>query len=270
MASTLVRAQRRSLISRYPVPAFFVIAYAFSWTIGGLLVADRQGALSVPQGLHYVSAFGPALAAFVVTAAVSGPAGLADLWRRVARADVGGRWWLIGLGVPLAFGLVAIAVYALSNGALPAPGLFGRVDYLGDIGAPAALALWIATYGFGEEIGWRGFAFHRMASGGWLRAAAIIGVLWGLWHLPFFFYKENFIALGVGGFAGYMVSITMGSILLSWIYLGSGHSILLVALWHGLFDFVTASPVAEGTGSAIISAVVIAWVILIMRRAARR
>jgi hypothetical protein len=138
MASTLVRAQRRSLISRYPVPAFFVIAYAFSWTIGGLLVADRQGALSVPQGLHYVSAFGPALAAFVVTAAVSGPAGLADLWRRVARADVGGRWWLIGLGVPLAFGLVAIAVYALSNGALPASGLFGRVDYLGDKRRPSA------------------------------------------------------------------------------------------------------------------------------------
>jgi len=64
------------------------------------------------------------------------------------------------------------------------------VDYLGDIGAPAALALWIATYGFGEEIGWRGFAFHRMASGGWLRAVAIIGVLWGLWHLPFFFYAD--------------------------------------------------------------------------------
>ncbi len=108
-----------------------------------------------------------------------------------------------------------------------------------------------------------------MASGGWLQAAALIGVLWGLWHLLYFFYEQNFIAPGVGGFAGYIISITMGSILLSWIYRGSGHSILLVALWHGLFDFVTASPVAEGTGSAIISGVVIAWVILIVRRAVR-
>jgi hypothetical protein len=90
-----------------------------------------------------------------------------------------------------------------------------------------------------------------------------------LWHLPYFFYKDNFIALGVGGFIGYIVSITMGSILLSWIYRGGGHSILLVALWHGLFDFVSASPVAEGTGNAIISGVVIVWVILILRRAAR-
>jgi membrane protease YdiL (CAAX protease family) len=258
-----------SLISRYPVPAFFIVAYAFSWTIGGLMVAGYHGAVSVPKGLHYISAFGPAIAAFVVTAIVGGQAGLADLWRRIVRADIGGRWWLIGLGTPLALGLAAVVVYTLSNGALPGPALFGEVDYLGNIGVPAALALWIATYGFGEEIGWRGFAFHRMAPGGWLRAAAIIGVLWGLWHLPYFFYKENFIALGVGGFVGYIISITMGSILLSWIYRGSGHSILLVALWHGLFDFVSASPVAEGAGSAIISGVVIVWVIFILRRAAR-
>jgi len=179
MTPAPIEAHRGNLIGRYPIPAFFVIAYAFSWTIGGLLVADRQGALSVPQGLHYISAFGPAIAALIVTAVVGGRAGLADLLRRIVRADVGGRWWLIGLGVPLALGLVAVVVYALSNGALPELGLFGTVDYLGDIGVPAALALWIATYGFGEEIGWRGFAFHRMASGGWLQAAALIGVLWG-------------------------------------------------------------------------------------------
>jgi CAAX amino terminal protease family. len=260
---------RQNLIQRYPIPAFFVIAYAFSWTIGGLLIADHHGAVSVPKSLHYVSAFGPAAAALIVTAIISGRAGLADLWRRVVRVNVGWRWWLIGLATPLALGLAAVIVYALSSGALPELGLFGEVDYLGSIGVLAALALWIATYGFGEEIGWRGFAFHRMEQGGWVRAAVIIGVLWGLWHLPYFFYKENFIALGAGGFVGYIASITMGAILLSWMYRGSGHSILLVALWHGLFDFVSASPVAEGTGSAIISGVVIVWVIAILRRAAR-
>ena len=269
MTTYVTEMNRQNLISRYPVPAFFVIAYAFSWAIGILLVADYQGAVSVPKSLHYISAFGPTIAAFIVTAMISGRAGLADLWRRIVRANVGWRWWLIGLGTPLALGGAAVIVYALSNNALPELGLFGEVDYLGNIGVLAALALWIATYGFGEEIGWRGFAFHRMEQGGWVRAAAIIGVLWGLWHLPYFFYKENFIALGVGGFVGYIVSITMGSILLSWMYRGSGHSILLVALWHGLFDFVSASPVAEGTGNAILSGVVIVWVILILRRAGR-
>jgi len=90
-----------------------------------------------------------------------------------------------------------------------------------------------------------------------------------LWHLPYFFYKANFIALGIGGFAGYLISITMGSILLSWMYRGSGRSILVVALWHGLFDFVSASPIAEGVGNALISSVVIVWVIVILWLARR-
>jgi uncharacterized protein len=67
---------RQNLINRYPVPTFFFITYAFSWTIGGLLVADYHGAVSVPKGLHYVSAFGPAVAALVVTAIISGRDGM--------------------------------------------------------------------------------------------------------------------------------------------------------------------------------------------------
>jgi CAAX amino terminal protease family. len=262
-------APRQGLVHQYPVVVFFLIAYAFSWTIGGLLIADYQGALSVPGALHYVSAFGPMVAAIVVTALISGRPGLLDLWRRGMRADVGWRWWLIGVGTPVALGVAAIVVFWLSNGVLPDLALFGEVDYLGAIGALAALALWIATYGFGEEVGWRGFAFHRMESGGWMQAAVMIGVLWGLWHLPYFFYKANFIALGIGGFAGYLISITMGSILLSWMYRGSGRSILVVALWHGLFDFVSASPIAEGVGNALISSVVIVWVIVILWLARR-
>lgn len=259
----------KGLVQHYPVAAFFVMAYAFSWTIGSLLIADYHGALSVPRSLHYLSAFGPAAAALLVTAIVGGRAGLADLWRRIARVDIGARWWLIGGGTLLVLGLAAVVTYMLSNSALPDLALFGEVDYLGNIGGLAALALWIATYGFGEEVGWRGFAFHRMEASGWVRAAVVIGVLWGVWHLPYFFYKETFIVLGAGGFVFYIVSITMGSILLSWMYRGSGHSILLVALWHGLFDFVSASPVAEGVGNALISGVVIAWVIAILRRALR-
>lgn len=270
MTTYATEARSQNLASRYPVVAFFVIAYAFSWTIGALLIADHHGLVSVPQALHYISAFGPMLAALIVTAFTGGRAGLAELGQRVVRANVGLRWWLVGVGTSLALGLAAALVYTLSSSGLPELALFGEVDYLGNIGVLAALALWIATYGFGEEIGWRGFAFHRMESGGWVRAAAIIGILWGLWHLPYFFYKENFIALGVGGFIGYIVSITMGSILLSWIYRGSGRSILMVALWHGLFDFVSASPVAEGTGNAVISGVIIVWVIVIMRMSARR
>ncbi len=76
------------------------------------------------------------------------------------RADVGWRWWLIGVGTPAALGVAAIVVFWLRNGVLPDLALSGKADYLSAIGVPAAPALWIATYGFGEEVGWRGFASH--------------------------------------------------------------------------------------------------------------
>ncbi len=269
MTTYTAEEDRRHIVAQHPILTFFVIAYAFSWAIGGLLIADYQGLISVPKALHYASAFGPAVAAVIVTALSSGRDGLADLWQRLTHWRVGLRWWLIGVGTPLALAVIAVVIYAVSNNTLPVLQQFGEVDYLGNIGALAALGLWVATYGFGEEIGWRGFAFHRLQAQGWVRAAVLVGVLWGLWHLPYFFYKANFIALGLGGFFGYLVSIIMGSLLLSWLYRGGGHSILLVALWHGLFDFVSASPIAEGTGNAVLSGIVIGWVILILREAAR-
>lgn len=74
----------------------------------------------------------------------------------------------------------------------------------------------------------------------------------------------------MGGFVGYLITITMGSILLSWIYRTTRESVLMVALWHGLFDFVSASPIAEGTSNAVINTAVIVWVIVILRTAGRR
>lgn len=39
--------------------------------------------------------------------------------------------------------------------------------------------------GLCEELGWTGFAYPQMqARFGWLPGALLLGVLWGLWHLP--------------------------------------------------------------------------------------
>jgi hypothetical protein len=67
-------------------------------------------------------ALGVGLAAFVVTAATDGRAGVHDLARRSLRWRVPLRWYLIALfGVPLAAMLLAIAIYAPP--ALRIPGL---------------------------------------------------------------------------------------------------------------------------------------------------
>ena len=59
-----------ALIRRYPLSAFFVLAYALSWLVYPLL--------EVSPIVGFVGLFGPALAAVIVVAAAEGNTGLRD------------------------------------------------------------------------------------------------------------------------------------------------------------------------------------------------
>lgn len=264
-----MRKRSRRWIEQHPVAAYFMLAYLFSWSVGALLIAGYHDLLPVPGAVHYLVSFGPALAAVTVTAVTSGRRGLAELLARVTRWRT---WWvLIGLLSPLVLAGLAVVANALWIAApterVPDLAALGQIPYLGDIGIGAALLLWIATFGLGEEIGWRGFAQpHLQQKQGLLRAALVIGLFWAGWHLPAFFYKPNFIALGVGGFVGFAIGVVAGAVLLAWLYNRSGGSILVVALWHAVFDFTTSTAVAEGAIAAITSTLVMVWALAITVR----
>ncbi|MEP7288201.1 MAG: type II CAAX endopeptidase family protein [Chloroflexota bacterium] len=257
-------------IKQHPLITFFLLAYGISWSLGGLLIARRNGWLEVPEGIHYLIAFGPLIASVIVTAVMHGRSGLVDLWSRITRWRVGWLWLIIGCLSPLILFLMAMLISFVATGKWPDFALFAKVNYLGIIGIPAAFLLWLATFGFGEEIGWRGFALPQLQQRfGLLTSALILGVFWALWHLPQFFYHEPFMAMGIGGFVGFAISIIMGSILLAWLYNHANASILVVALWHGCFDFLT-SPMAKEPIAALMSMAVIVWVIAIIVAMLRR
>jgi hypothetical protein len=80
------------LVARHPVVAFLLMAYTFVWTIQ---FAAFQLGLPLRLGSSIAVIFGMALPAFLVTAAMSGRAGVGDLLRRALRWRVGVRWYLI-------------------------------------------------------------------------------------------------------------------------------------------------------------------------------
>jgi membrane protease YdiL (CAAX protease family) len=256
-------------VRRHPVAAYLVLAVAFSWTWWGWAVA--QGWVTrAGQGwpTHLPGLLGPALAALVVTAVADGRAGLRDLGRRVVRWRIGWRWWAVVAATAL-LPLLAWAWQALTGGG--GPDLEGLRSYSGAPLAPVVVTFGyvLLVNGFGEEVGWRGFLADRLLRRhGLATTALLVWVAWGLWHLPLFLVVENFRDLGWGAL-GWAVGLLAGSVVLTWLYAGSGRSILLVAVWHTVFNVATATEATSGTPAAVASTLVMVAAVIVAWRARR-
>ena len=98
-------------------------------------------------------------------------------------------------------------------------------------------------YGFGEEIGWRGFAQPTLqCTHSALKAAIIVSVIWAAWALPLFGITATYRAMPAVGFVGFVFSMLTASFLLTWLYLRSRGSIVVVAAFHASFDIATTTP----------------------------
>ena len=84
---------------------------------------------------------------------------------------------------------------------------------------------------FQEEWGWRGYALDRLqAKWSAFSSSIVLGVLWGSWHLPLFFISGSIQSQTP--FWGFMILITCGTTLFTWIWNNTGGSILAVMLFH--------------------------------------
>lgn len=249
-----------------PEVAFVVLAYGWSWAwwvpMAALDVTSRAGQ-TWPS--HLPGLLGPAVAAVLVTAAVSGRDGLTDLGRRVVRVRVGWFWYAL-LAATAGIGAAAVAVEGILGRGWPTASEVSTYSGAAPMPWLVLVVLVLVVNGFGEETGWRGFLVHRWAPGrSLLRTSLLVAAVWVPWHLPLFWVSESFRSFGPAGTAGWLVSITAGSVVLTWMYLGSGASIWIVALWHTSFNMITATPAGADLAAPALSAAVIAAAIVLLR-----
>ncbi len=177
----------------------------------------------------------------------TGLAGLHNIVRRYAidRAQLG--WLAFCALLPIVLFALAIFLARLINGEWPDILAIGRTNFLPDLGL-ATWLMWIVTSGIGEETGWRGFALpHLQTRYNTFVSTLLLWLVWALWHLPGFFYLPSYKSMGLAGFPGFALSLLAGAVLFTWLYNSSRGSLLAVALFHGGFNFVTASPASTGT-----------------------
>ena len=200
--------------------------------LAAVAVVARTPAAAVP----FVLALGPA----VIAAAIAwreGDGALRTLAHSLTIRPADRRWYLV-LAVPVLWSLGTVAV-AVGLGQ-PVTGLFATVF-------PALLIIPIVVLlpAFAEELAWRGFALPRLMSAmSPLAAALVLAIPWTLIHMFLFLPGQWYADLAVWPM---VVSIFSYSILLTWIFVGTGGSVLMTALFHAALNGV--APIMAGIDS---------------------
>ena len=88
-----------------------------------------------------------------------------------------------------------------------------------------------------EEFGWRGYALDKLlVRFGFLGASAILGFIWGIWHLPWYFTpgqaQYNLLQDSVFHAIMFIPSVMMLSSFVTFVYIKTKRSILAGALVH--------------------------------------
>ena len=232
-------------MKRHPLAAFFVLAYAVSWLLWAPAALAHLGWIEpVPSRyLHLAGGLGPMLAAAMMTVVVGGRSAFSHL---AGRCFSGGPWLALALAIPAVLFLLSAAIASGFLGETIDWSSVGRSTELPELPRPFYWLANVVFYGFGEEVGWRGYALPRLqARFSALRSSLLLALGWAGWHLPLFTFAEGLASLSAGGAVGWLVSLALGSILLTWLFNSSGGSVGSVALFHAALDIFMTSPVVS-------------------------
>jgi uncharacterized protein len=226
---------------------FLIITAALSFPF--LLLITTKPPLEITLVLILLCSFAPLAAAILVSSFGENKRQTRSFWQRVRHWQVDLFWYAMALFVPAGFWVIALAHFILG----------------GDLQAitPSRLLILplILVGTLGNEAGWRGFVLPRLLTFvDPIPASLMLGLLGAAFYAPFFWHEPLTMALIIT--IGPILSITS-----TWLFLGSGESVPLSALFQATFITfgLVISPVSN---NALILATALAglWALFLVMR----
>lgn len=236
---------------RTPLWFYFGLAFAIAWIFWFCSLLASRGMLPLgptPQLIClFAGSFGPFIGAFVALYRDGGWLAVREFAARSLRYRIGPIYFLTAMLLPPIAAGLAMAWLA-SHGGPPFA-----------VGVPLShfpqlfLLLFFVGGSVNEEFGWS-YAIDRLQQRhNLLRAAVLLGVIWGCWHIPLFFIAgltQSFMP-----FWAFLIFTIALRVLIVWCYTSNRKSILVVLLFHtasnfafNLFAVVDRSPKHDQRG----------------------
>jgi membrane protease YdiL (CAAX protease family) len=158
-----------------------ISAIIFAWNIIGLMVllavralsgkeAFSQAGLSGGKLLHWL-VFGAAFIGFIALQAALNA------------------WFVPGTRFDLSQLSAGLVAGGAPESLLPPAGILFAMAAFQSVLINSFIGL---MAGFGEEYGWRGFLQNELLSLGRMRGVILVGLVWGIWHLPLIWMGFNY------------------------------------------------------------------------------
>ena len=265
--------QSTNMRSTNTLITYLLLTFGSAWFVWSpLLVAEymRLKLQVSPVVLITLGTFAPSITALVLTWRYADGIELRRLLGRAFIWRVSPIWYVLAVAGPAAVMLIAMGIHVLLGGTAPDYVPFGARWLI--VAVNFVLVLLIGGP-LGEEFGWRGFALPSLeARFSPLWASLILGIIWTVWHLPLFFISDSAQhSLPFGMYALLTIPLT---VLITWVYHGSGDSLLLVMLLHAAVNTwsgpLMISPEAAGSIRPLVLVVILTWTVTLLIMAGRR
>jgi membrane protease YdiL (CAAX protease family) len=207
---------------------FLLISFGLAWGILGMYIAFPEkmsnifGNLTGQHPLFFICVYAPAIAAFVIVLYYTKIKGFKAFISRFLIWRCSPLWYF--------FIFIIIPVIFISGSYIKG-NLFTEPFPFKSFSALVTALFFAAVKGPIEEFGWRGFALpllQRKLAPLW--SAIILGIIWGVWHLPAFFLSGT--QQSNWNFAPFFAGCVAISVIAGLLFNSSRGSILLAALFH--------------------------------------
>ncbi len=202
------------------VITFFVLTYALSWLL--FFIGHQTKIMPVIM----LGIWAPTLVSIGLTTFYFGRKGLIQMFNRFKRTNVKWYYWALLLLLPVSIHFIGRSIWQLMYDGSIDPFHLKPKYWLGVI-IPSFLIA-----GFGEELGWRGFALPRLQRHfTTVMAAVVLAIVHLLWHLPTYWLGQGMHNVP---FLFILAFVFPWTFIFNWFYNKSGGSLIFAVSFHAI------------------------------------